>query len=176
MKRISSVLILVVLCQAAMAQQQPANPNLTALNSLLGKWVGEGNAEVGSGSGSFSFEASLQNKVLVRKNHSEYRAAKDAPLYVHDDLLIVYSDTATKQLRAFYTDSEGHVINYGVNVSADGKDIVFLSDTQANSAHYRLTYTLTQPDKMSVTLEMAPPDKPDQFKQIVEGKVRKAAV
>ena len=87
--------------------------------------------------------------------------------------MIVYVDDATKQVRGFYTDNEQHVINYKVSVSGDGRSVVFLSDAQTSGPRYRLTYAVTQPDKMSVTLEIAQPDKPDQFQRIVEGKVKK---
>jgi hypothetical protein len=175
MKRIWFVLLALFLCQAVPAQQQTSNPNLASLKFLLGKWIGEGSAEAGTGSGYFTFETSLQDKALVRKNHSEYRAAKEGLLYVHDDLMIVYLDAATKQVRAFYTDSEGHVINYATSISRDGKRFVFLSDAQADGPRYRLTYTVTQPNAMSVTLEMAPADRPDQFEKTVEGKVRRSS-
>ena len=174
MKKMLALLLLLFLCQAVPAQQPPLTPNLAALNFLLGKWTGEGSAEAGTGSGYFTFETSLQDRVLVRKNHSEYRAARDRPLYLHDDLMIVYLDTATKKLRAFYTDSEGHVINYTTSISSGGNGVVFLSDALVDAPCYRLTYTVTQPDTMSVTLEIAQPDKPEQFQKIVEGKVSKA--
>jgi hypothetical protein len=166
-------LALTFLCQAAPAQQQMAEPKLASLEFLLGKWVGEGSSKVGAGSGYFTFESSLQGKVMVRKNHAEYPATRDRPTYNHDDLMIVYVDAATKQLHAFYTDSEEHVINYTISISGDRKSVAFLSDVQTAAPRYRLTYAVTQPDKMSVTLELAQPDKPDQFQKIVEGKVRK---
>ena len=63
----------------------------------------------------------LKDKVLVRKNHAEYPATKDRPAVTHDDLMIVYVEATTKQLRAFYTDSEGNTINYLVTISDSGK-------------------------------------------------------
>jgi hypothetical protein len=164
---------LVFPCQGASAQQKLSEPTLAPLQFLLGKWEGEGSAEAGRGSGYFSFETSLQDKVLIRKNHSQYRQARDRPVYRHDDLMIVYVDAATKQMRAFYTDNEQHVINYAISVSGDGSSVVFISDAQTSGPRYRLTYAVTQPGKMSVTLEAAQPDKPDQFQKVVEGKVKK---
>ena len=117
---------------------------------------------------------SLSNKVMIRKNRADYPATKDRPAVTHDDLMIVYDDPSTKQVRAFYTDSEGNVINYAVKVSSDGKTVVFLSDPQLAGPRFRLTYVVTQPDKMTLTFEMAPPDKPEQFRRIIEGKVRKS--
>lgn len=173
MRKLILVLTLLFLFQAAPAQQKLADSKLAPLQFLLGKWEGEGSAEVGKGSGYFSFESSLQDKVLVRKNHSEYRQARDRPVYLHDDLLIVYVDTATKELRAFYTDNEQHAINYAISVSADGTSVVLLSEAQAGAPRYRLTYTKMLADKMTVTLEIAQPDQPDHFQKIVEGRVKK---
>jgi len=173
MKTIVLFVLVVLFCQTALSQQPAPNVNWDSLKFLLGKWVGEGSSEVGSGSGYFTFEVSLNGKVLVRKNHAEYPATKDRPVFTHDDLMIVYADQATKQFRAFYTDSEGNVINYILSVSSDGKSVVFLSDPQSAGPRYRLTYILTQPDKMALTFEISPADKPDQFKKFIEGKVRK---
>lgn len=166
-------LTLLFLFQAAPAQQKLMESKLAPLQFLLGKWEGEGSAEAGRGSGYFSFESSLQDRVLVRKNHSEYRQARDRPVYRHDDLMIVYVDAATKQVRAFYTDNEQHVINYAISVSANGTSVVFLSEAQTGAPRYRLTYATTQTGKMSVTLETAQPDNPDHFQKIVEGMVKK---
>jgi hypothetical protein len=34
---------------------------------------------------------------------------------------------------------------------------------------------VAQPDKIALTFETAPADKPDQFKKFIEGRVRKAS-
>src|SRR5262249_48242108 len=114
MKKILSIGLLFLVCQTASSRQADPKPGWDSLKFLLGKWVGEGTSEVGEGAGYFTFEASLNGKALVRKNHAEYPATKDRPKVVHEDLMIVYLDSATKQPRAFYTDSEGNVINYTV--------------------------------------------------------------
>ena len=175
MKKIILVGLVVLFCQTTPSQQPAPNVNWDSLKFLLGKWVGEGGGEAGTGSGYFTFETGLNGKVLIRKNHAEYPATKDRPAFSHDDLMIVYADPATKRLRAFYTDTEGNVINYMVSVSSDGKSIVFLSDPQSAGPRFRLTYVVTQPDKMALTFEMAPADKPDQFKKFIEGKVWKVS-
>jgi hypothetical protein len=56
----------------------------------------------------------LGGKILVRKNHSEYPAAKDKPKTVHDDLLIVYRDAAAQPGKAIYFGNEAHTIEYAV--------------------------------------------------------------
>jgi len=162
--------------QTLAAQQTAASVNWDSLKFLLGKWVGEGTAETGQpGTGYCSFEAGLQEKVLVRKNHSEYPAANGRPAISHDDLMIIYPDGARQQLRAFYTDNEGNVIHYTVTASSDGKGAVFLSDAEPGAPGYRLTYKLTEPDHITITFEMAPPGKPDRFEKFIEGKMRRSA-
>ncbi len=173
MKKIALTGIVLALAHMLASQQPVPSASLDSLKFLVGKWIGEGSGEVGTGSGYFTFESALQGKALVRKNQAEYPATKDRPAYIHDDLMILYVEPATKQLLAFYTDNEGHVINYTVSVSSDGKSIVFLSEPQAAGPGYRLTYVMTEQGKMSLTFEVAPTGK--QFQKFIEGKVRKSA-
>jgi len=168
--------IVVALClgTVAHAQQSGSTVDWSSLKFLEGTWVGEGTAETGqSGSGSCSFEPGLQGKVLLRKNHSEYPAANGRPAIMHDDVMIVYPDKARHQLRAFYTDNEGNIINYTVRASEDGKSAVFLGDSEPGARRYRLTYALAQPDHMTITFEMAPPETPDKFQKFIEGKLKR---
>ncbi len=79
----------------------------------------------------------------------------------------------SEQVRAFYTDNEQHAINYEISVPGNGKLVSFLSDAQTGGPRYRLIYAVRHPNRMSVTLEVAQPEKPDQFQKIVEGKVKK---
>jgi hypothetical protein len=177
-KMMTLSVVVLSLCQVLTvpAQQTAASVNWDSLKFLLGKWVGEGTAETGqAGAGFCSFEAGLQGKVLVRKNHSEYPAANGRPAISHDDLMIIYPDNARQQLRAFYTDNEGNVIDYTVTASSDGRGAMFLGDAEPGAPRYRLSYTLTQPDHMTITFEMAPPGKPDQFQKFIEGKIRRSA-
>jgi hypothetical protein len=164
------------LALGAAAQTAPSDVNWNSLQFLIGNWIGEGTAETGqAGAGSCSFTPDLQGKVLLRRNHSEYPAADNHPAIAHDDLMVVYADAAKHQLRAFYTDNEGNVIDYTVTTSADGKSVIFLGDIVADSPHFRLTYTLTQPGHITLAFEMAPPGKPDQFQKFIEGKMRKSS-
>ena len=97
------------------------------------------------------------------------------PKTVHEGLMIVYVDEGAGQTRAFYYDTEGHVINYVAAFSSDRNRLTFVSDAQAGAPRYRLTYVRSSPGHMTVTLEIARPEKPDEFQKIVEGKVRRAA-
>ena len=110
-KKLILIAVLATLCQVLSAQPASTNVDWSSLKFLTGKWVGEGTAETGqAGSGYCSFEPGLQGKVLVRKNHSEYPAANGRPAILHEDVMIIYPDAAKQQLRAFYTDNEGNVI------------------------------------------------------------------
>ena len=163
---------LLLACSPSVMAQQPAG--LDSLKGLSGKWVGEGMGEPGKGGGYTTFEFDLQDKVLVRKNHAEYPATNDRPRFTHDDLMIVYVEASSKELRAFYADSEGHAINYQITVSNDRKKIVFLSDARETGPHYRFTYLMTKPDQMDLTFEIATAEKPSQFKKFVEGRIHRA--
>ena len=116
----------------------------------------------------------MNGKVLVRKNRAEYLATKERAAISHEDLMIVFVDPATRQTRAFYTDSEGHVIQYAATFSNDGNTLTFLSDALSTSPRFRLTYRRIKPDQMALTFEIAPPDKPDQFQKLIHATVRKS--
>ena len=154
------------------ASAQPAGgTNWTDWSFLQGTWTGEGSSEAGQGAGYFSFEPDLLGKVWVRRNHAEYPGPKGQPPFVHEDLMIVYDDPASHQTRAFYSDTEGHTIQYSATFSSDRKTLTFLGDVQPAQPRYRLTYVSLAPGRMSVILEIAQPDHLDQFKKIVEGTV-----
>ncbi len=176
MKRFLGVLVLFVAATVAGAQARSADaPGLNALQFLEGKWVGEGSSEVGHGGGYASFEKDLQGKALIRRNHAEYPATLDRPVYKHDDLMVIYVDPGSKGIRAFYTDNEGHVIHYTVSVSFDGNTVTFLGDSEPVAPQYRLSYARLGENKMSILLEAAQPNDAGHFQKIVEGRMQKAA-
>ncbi len=70
-------------------------------------------------------------------------------------------------MRAFYTDNEGHAIEYGGSLSPDGLVATFTSDFVSGAARYRLTYTLLAADSVSIRFETAPPDAPDSLKTYI---------
>ena len=171
-RKVAFIALVLFAGAGARAQQAPA-PNWDAWKFLQGKWVGDGYNEKTQGSGYASFELDLQNKVWVRRNHAEYPGANGAPAQVHDDLMIIYFDQSINQTRAFYTDSEGHVIHYTASFSSDGKKLAFLGDRPASGPQYRLTYDVLAPDRMTVELDMAQPAAPDTWTKIVAGNIRK---
>jgi hypothetical protein len=151
---------------------QPAEKNLwKAYNFLIGTWEGEGNGQPGQGTGIVTFEYSLDDKIIIRKNHNEYPATSDRPAFVHDDLMIYYMEN--NYTRSDYYDNEGNVIHYSNNFSADSTSLVMVSAINQGAPRYRFTYTKLEPSKMKVTFEVAPPGRPEEFKKYVEGIVRK---
>jgi hypothetical protein len=127
------------------------------VNFLIGNWKGEGTGSPGQGSGGFSFAPDLMETVLVRKNYAEYPPANGKPGFRHEDLMVVYRDETTKQLRATYFDSEGHVIQYGVKPANQG--VVFVSEGPSSATRYRLTYTKDGADRLKLKFDIAPPGK-----------------
>lgn len=120
---------------------------------LLGEWVGEGNGQPGKGSGEFSLFPDLDNKILVRKNHSEYPATKDKPKIIHDDLMVVYLDFSGNPNKAIYFDNENHVINYNISYSANS--IILTSEKIPNVPVFRLTYASVEKELINVKFEMS---------------------
>jgi hypothetical protein len=108
---------------------------------LIGEWKGEGSGQPGQGNGIFSFKTDLNEKILVRKAHSEYPSKDNKPGIIHDDLLIVYLNFSGNPSKAVYFDNEGHTINY--SISYTDKNIIFLSDKIPNVPTFRLTYLYT---------------------------------
>ena len=125
---------------------------------LVGHWTGEGTtADKGSGTGAFSFTPDLQDKILLRRNFAEYPKANGKPAYRHDDLMIIYHDGASQDLRAIYFDNEEHIIRYAIQPS--GNNVVFLSQGPQDAPRFRLTYTSEGSDRLKLKFEIAPPVK-----------------
>lgn len=150
---------------AASGYGQQASP-WEKWNWMIGDWKGTGSGEPGKGGGTFSFQPDLAEKILMRRAHSEYPAEGKKPAIVHDDLLIVYLDTAGDPSKAIYFDNEGHTINYAISYT--DKSIVMLSDRSPNAPVFRLTYTSMGKDIANVKFEMSQDG--DKFITYVEGK------
>ena len=160
--------IMVVLPLAA--QQGVPLPDWKAFQFLIGDWVGEGSGSPGTGGGGFTFGLELQGHVLVRHNHTEFPASQGRPAYIHDDLLVVYQEK--DGFKAVYWDNEGHVIHYTVSFAPD-KSLVFVSGKMAGAPRQRLSYRDLGNGGLGIRFEIAPPDKPDDFKVYLDGAARK---
>ncbi len=157
------------------APREPAPRDAwAAFGSLLGgTWEGEGGGEPGKGFGGFSFLPDLQGRIMVRRNAATYPATKDRAAATHEDLMVVYRESATSPMRADYYDSEGHVIRYTISISEDGKSVQFLSDPIPSVPRYRLTYQSAGTDQIKIKFEIAPADKPGAFTGYIEAKARR---
>jgi hypothetical protein len=148
--------------------QQATDTTWDSWKFLLGEWEEQAGGKPGQGTGIFSFAFDLQGKVLIRKNHSDYPATKERAGYSRDDLMVVYVDPETKHKRAFWADSDGHVVNYDVSVSPDGKSIVFVGDVLPAAPRYRFAYSQIQPNKIAISFEVAPPGHPGRFEKYID--------
>ena len=138
-------------------------------NWVIGDWAGEGSGQPGKGGGTFSLKPDLGDKILIRKNHSEYPATENRPATIHDDLMIVYSDFTGNPSKAIYFDNEGHTINYAITYPE--KSIVLTSDKTPNMPVFRLTYTLLEKETINVKFEMSQDG--EKFTTYTEGKCKK---
>jgi hypothetical protein len=162
----------VVLSTLLTAQQPVKNADWSPWQFLLGEWVGEGGGnQPGQGAGSCIFHLDLQNRVLMRKNHSEFPASKERPAFSHDDLMIIYQEAG--QTKAVYFDNEGHVINYTAEFSSDQNTLTFVSDIQPTAPRFRLIYIKSPNDTLKLKFEIAPPGKPEAFSLYIESAMRR---
>ena len=116
----------------------PAPPNLKPLEFLLGNWTGvaaDKDTSLGAGMGDYSFEAQLDQHIIVRRNQAKYTSGQS-----HDDLMVIYFEDPKTAPYAIYFDGEGHVIHYRATFPAPGI-VVFESEPSAPGPHFRLTYT-----------------------------------
>ncbi len=136
---------------------------------LMGQWKGEGNGQPGQGGGIFTFSPDLNDKILVRKSHSEYPATSSKPSIVHDDLMVVYLDLSGAPSKAIYFDNEGHTINYSISYA--DKTIILTSDKIPNAPIFKLTYTSLDNDTIDTKFEISRDG--EKFMTYIEGKSKK---
>jgi len=139
---------------------------------LIGEWVGEGNGQPGQGGGTLSFHHDLDQKILVRKSHTEFPASGNKPPVIHNDLLIIYPDYSGNPAKAIYFDNEGHTINYFITYA--DQSIVFTSTKIQNMPIFRLTYTLLNRDCVNTKFEFSQDG--EKFATYIEGKSKKTSI
>ena len=169
-----ALIVIGLICSAfAMghAQQVPEAVSWNAWQFLMGEWIGEGGGTPGQGAGGFTFSLDLQNTILVRRNSAIYPAASGRPAYTHDDLMVIYYEKGIP--RAMYFDNERHIVHYTVVFAGDSTSVTFLSDQDASTSRYRLTYTKQGEGKLGIVFDIAAPDKPDAFIHYIEATARK---
>jgi hypothetical protein len=162
---IGSVLLVFFALGGSIRGEPP--PPLAPLQFLVGEWEGIG--EQAGATGRFTFAPRVQDRIIVRTNHSDTPATGGTPASRHDDLMVVYVEAGV--VKADYFDSEGHVIRYVV----DGRlgEAVFVSEIKAGEPRYRLTYRQGSPTALNGTFEVAPPGKPEAFGLYLSWKARK---
>jgi hypothetical protein len=138
-------------------------------NWLMGNWAGEGSGQPGQGGGTFSFKPDLDQKILIRKSHSEYPASANKPQTIHDDLMVVYLDNSGNPGKAIYFDNEGHTINYSITYAE--KSIALTSDKTPNAPVFRLTYSLLDDTTVNTKFEMSRDG--ENFMTYIEGKSKR---
>ncbi len=146
------------------------NPDWQKWSGLIGEWVGEGSGTPGHGEGTFSFKLDLDQKILVRKSHSEYPGRGNNSELVHNDLMIVYPDYSGNPAKAIYFDNEGHTISY--TVTYPEKAIVLTGEKIPGVPVFRLTYTFPGTDIVNTKFEMSKDG--EKFTTYIEGNSRKA--
>jgi hypothetical protein len=149
------------------ARGQTGNDPWVDFRFLIGKWISDGKPE--EGSGGFSLEPDLRERVLIRRNRLDMPAARGRPAGMHEDLMIVYRTPDGKQIKASYFDNEDHVIQYTVQSLKEKNLLVFVSDSVPSAPRFRLTYERRGQDTVAVRFEIAPPGKPEVFKTYLEG-------
>jgi len=175
MKSTRIILLAILAVSSLYAQPAKTDSAWAPLSFLIGEWTGEGGGQPGQGSGSFSFLPDLEQKILVRKNRSEYPATKERPAFTHTDLMMIYREPGAVKLRAIYFDTEDHVIHYTVEPAADGQVVQFIGDASPANPRFRLTYRKTGADTLSIRFEIAMPVKPDSFSTYIEATARRSS-
>lgn len=155
MKSARAVLISFAFLMASTALHSQSLPSWSRLRFLIGEWIAE--------SGTFSFALDLQQRVLVRRGHSETTTGGKKPkMLSQDDLMIIYAGSGKQPFRAMYFDHLGQVIDYAVTPGRDR--VTFLSQPRENAPRYRLTYRRTAKDKLGVLFEVSDSGRDADFK------------
>jgi hypothetical protein len=148
-----------------MATPAAAPPSLAAawapLAFLIGQWEAEGGGATGASTGSFTFEPAADGHALLRRNESISSGVK------HTDIMLLHTEPKGG-FGATYADNEGHVIRYAITASSGPKGAIFLSDSAAGAARFRLTYRLNPDGTLAIAFDVARPGA-TEFKNYVEG-------
>ena len=124
----SAILVIFLSGSGLQAQTSKGTDLWGPFQFLIGNWsgVGSGNpADAIAGSTSFSFD--LDKCIILRRNRAEYPPIAGEKINkVHEDLMIIYPDSADSKFHAVYFDNEGHFINYIVSISANQPALEFV--------------------------------------------------
>ncbi len=164
----ASILAL-LLAPALLAQPAPSKADPFApVSFLVGDWTGEGDGKPGQSLGAATYRFELDGKVLVRRSYADVPAANGRPASRHEDLMSLFVEGGV--LKAFYLDSEEHVIRYLVTTVPGG--VAFTSEP-GPGPRFRLTYLKASETLVTLRFEIAPPGKPEAFATYLEAKTFK---
>lgn len=144
-----------------------------AWTALIGDWVGQGGGSPGTGGGAASLQFDLEERAIVRRNVSDYPATGGTPAVHREDLMVIYPTTASGEAAAFYVDNEGQTNQYTGSWSPDGRVLTFESAAGGAGPRFRLVYTFTAGDTMSVSFAIAAPGSLE-FKPYVGGAMKRS--
>ncbi|HLI78220.1 MAG TPA: hypothetical protein VKV02_14835 [Acidobacteriaceae bacterium] len=127
--------------------------------------------------GSSRITVAADGAVLLRQDRTNLfdKAGKSAGSF--DQVMMIYSEGGT--LHADYSDG-AHIIHYTQANVVPGKSVAFSSAHQPGAPMFKLTYTLTAPDTLSVAFGMTPPGgdhlQPDRNRYAAQGPLTNPAV
>ena len=153
-----AIALAIVLTGSAMAAQaQSVKPQLADVSFLVGDWSsGKGSVADtgGTSTGSSRFTVAANGAVLLRQDRTNLFDKAGKPTGEFDQIMMIYSEGGT--LHGDYSDGT-HVVHYDRADIEPGKSVAFSSAKQPGAPVFKLTYTLTKPDVLSVSFGMIPP-------------------
>ncbi len=169
----TSLCLLTLVCASSSGMTHAAPQSLSTVQFLVGDWAGGGGTDAGRAQGTSSIKPDLGGHVLVRRDHTEFPAAKGQPAASMDALMLIYSSPTDGRLHATYTDSGGHAIQYTAAHVEPGRRVEFDSDASPNAPTFRLTYAITGLKDLEIRFEMAAPGTPSVFHPVAVGTLRR---
>lgn len=140
---------------------------LTPLQFLVGNWIATGGHSEGGhvNRGTATFEPAAAGTALLRQDHTEVFDAAGHKTEDFGQVMLIYPEGG--KLRADYFDGQ-HPIHYtSVSVEPD-RSVRFETAPQTGAPSFRLTYTKTAADTLSVKFEMASPGQ-SAYQEIAAG-------
>lgn len=146
------------------------------LNFLVGKWEGTGNGKPGLSKIEREYRLTLNDKFMHVQNRSIYEPQPKNPKgEIHEDWGMISFDKSRKQFVFRQFHGEGFVNQYvTTNISADGKTIVFTSESIENIPagwRAREIYNIVNANEFVEVFELAGPGK--DFEVYSEGRLRR---
>ncbi len=153
-----AIVLAIVLAGSAVAPRaQPVKPDIAGVSFLVGDWS-SGRGVVadtgGTSTGSSRITIAANGAVLLRQDRTNLFDKAGKPNGGFDQIMMIYPEGGT--LHGDYSDGT-HIIHYTEANVVPGKSVAFSSAKQPGAPVFRLTYTLTRPNTLSVSFGMTPP-------------------